>query len=60
VSEIHVVLCENGDMEDWHGASENYTVTGNKGYSLLDAEVGVEGQLATTLEGDDQRGALIT
>ncbi|CAN9367730.1 unnamed protein product [Alternaria alternata] len=24
VSEIHVVLCENGDFENWHGASDDY------------------------------------
>jgi ribosomal protein L11 methylase PrmA len=24
VSEIHVVVSENGDMEDWHGASQRY------------------------------------
>ena len=35
-------------------------VTSNKGCSLLDAEVGVEGQPATTSEGNDHRGAVIT
>ena len=38
-----MVLCENGDMEDWHGASENHTWhCGKENVLFMDYEEGQE------------------
>ncbi|KAB2108854.1 hypothetical protein AG0111_0g2486 [Alternaria gaisen] len=46
VSEIQVVLCEDGDMEDWHGASEHYRWhCGAENVLLIDEKEGLEMKL---------------
>ena len=46
VSEIHVVLCENGDFENWHGASDDYIWNcGAENVTFIDEEEGQEMKL---------------
>ena len=50
VSEIHVVLSENGEMEDWHGASQHYNwQCGAENVLIVDTREGLEMKL-TDLE----------
>jgi hypothetical protein len=46
VSEIHVVLSENGDMEDWHGGSQHYIWNcGKENVLFIDSKEGQEMKL---------------
>jgi hypothetical protein len=46
VSEIHVVLSENGDFENWHGASDDYIWNcGAENVTFIDEEDGQEMKL---------------